>query len=361
MANTSGTFDSENSGAYTSSGQWAHTIRLLKLVQQDYQGTRQKLEEVSQGLREKESAISQSLQYALITSGEYHTLRLVPYEIGSSVSRIGNTFLGDILPPVSPPTLVHIEIHCFGRFELRSSWKRVERWQSTKARSVLQFLLARHEQPVVRDVLMETLWPECEPQAASNNLKAAIHGLRRTLGHLFQGNTAYPYIISMNHSYQINPEIELWLDVKEFEEHWTGGRSLEKKGRVAEAITEYELAESLYRGDYLEDEPYAEWALLRRESLEDIYLIILGKLADYAMEAFDYESSIIYCQKILVKDRCREDTYRRLMCCYSRLGRRNRALRWYEICLRTVENELDTVPEPETSTLYQRLLKSEPI
>ncbi len=361
MANTSGSFDSGNRDGYLGSGQWADAIRLLKLVQQDYQGTRLKLEEVSQGLREKENVISQSLQYAVITSGEYQTLRLVPYETGRSASRIGNTFLGEILPPIPLTKPVYLEIHCFGRFELRSSWKHVERWQSTKAKLVLQFLLSQHGQPVVRDVLMETLWPECEPQAASNNLKAAIHGLRRTLGDLFQGNAAYPYIISINHSYQINPEIELWLDVKEFEEHWIRGRSLEKKGGLAEAITEYELAESLYRGDYLEDEPYAEWALLRRESLKDTYLIILGRLADHAMETFDYEGSIIYCQKILVNDRCREDTYRRLMCCYSRLGRRNRALRWYEICIRTIESELDTVPEPETSILYQRLLKSEPI
>ena len=149
---------------------------------------------------------------------------------------------------------------------------------------------------------METLWPDCDPQAASNNLKAAMHGLRRTLSHLFQGKESYPYILFLQGSYLINPEIELWLDVEEFEQHWVLGRRLEKAGKLSEAIHEFELAEELYRGDYLEDEPYEEWTLLRREALKDTYLIILGKLADRSMETTDYVSCIIYCQKILAKD-----------------------------------------------------------
>ena len=88
---------------------------------------------------------------------------------------------------------------------------------------------------------------------------------------------------------------------------------------------------------------------------------ILGKLADHSIETTDYESGIIYCQKILNRDRCREDAYRRLMRCYGRLGQRNRALRWYEICRQTIRTELDTDPDRETTLLYQQLLEDHPI
>ena len=151
------------------------------------------------------------------------------------------------------------------------------------------------------------------------------------------------------------------ISPKPFGSPAAGVISLEKEGKLAEAIKEFELAEALYRDDYLEDEPYEEWTLLRREALKDTYVTILGKLADHSIGAADYESCIIYCQKILVKDPCREDAYRRLMRCYSRLGQRNRALRWYEICRRTIQAELDTTPDRETTTLYHRLLRGEPI
>ena len=151
------------------------------------------------------------------------------------------------------------------------------------------------------------------------------------------------------------------MDVEEFERHWLAGRLLEREGKQDDAVREYRMAEALYRGDYLEEEPYEEWALLRRESLKDTYLIILGKLADRSMDSGDYEDCILYCQKIMTKDPCREDAYRRLMRCYSRLGRKNRALRWYQICKKTIQVELDITPDEETNSLYQKVLKNEPI
>jgi DNA-binding SARP family transcriptional activator len=340
---------------------WQDTIDLLRLVQSDYQGARQQLEKVSQNLAEREALVDQRLQHALMTSGGYRTLCLVPHQAGSTVSLMGQAILGGVARPTILPKLMRLEVRCLGRFELGSDWKKVERWQSVKAKSVFQYLMTKPREPIIKDLLMEALWPDCDPQAASNNLKAAIHGLRQTLSRLLEKKEAFPYVLFLQGSYQLSPEVELWVDVEEFERHWVTGRRLDKEGRVTEAIHEYEQAEALYRGDYLEDEPYEEWTLLRREALKDTYVIILSKLADQSMKTADYEGCIVYCQKILAKDPCREDAYRRLMGCYSRLGQRNRALRWYEICRRTVQDELDTTPDRETETLHCQLLRNEPI
>jgi len=346
---------------YGDRAQWQDTIHLLKLVQSDYQGARSQLEKVTHALAERETLVNQRLQYAFLVSGGYYTLCLVPYEAGISVSQIGKSALGGLSRPSVLPGLMHLEVRCLGRFEVRSAWKQVERWQSVKAKAVFEYFMTRPREPVIKDVLMETLWPGCDPQAASNNLKAAMHGLRQTLSRLFNERENFPYILFLQGSYLISLEIELWVDVEQFEQHWAHGRRLEKEGEVAEAMREFELAEALYRGDYLEDEPYEEWTLFRRESLKDTYIIILGKLADHSLEVADYENCIIYCQRILAKDPCREDAYRRLMRCYSRLGQRNRALRWYEICRRTIHGELDAAPDRETTALYHQLLRNESI
>ncbi len=349
----------DGSGESGSGGQWQDTIRLLKLVQSDYQGTRKQLDLVSQSLAEKEALVNQRLQHALFASGAYGTLRLLPFGPGRTGSLMGSAILGEA-PVLAPlPDSMRLEVRCLGRFEVRSASGLVEHWQSVKAKLVFQYLMARPNEPVIKDVLMEALWPECDPQAAGNNLKAAVHGLRHTLARLFNKQDNFPYILFLQGSYRVNPQIELWVDVSEFERRFNRARRLEKEGRMGEAIAQYEIAEGLYRGDYLEDEPYEEWALLRREALKDTYLTILGKLADHALGNADYEACINCCQKVLAKDACREDAYRRLMCCYSRLGQRNRALRWFEICQRTILAGLDASPDPRTTALHERLLKNE--
>ncbi|MFC2005110.1 BTAD domain-containing putative transcriptional regulator [Chloroflexota bacterium] len=344
-----------------SEGQWQDTIQLLKLVQSDYQGVRRQLDQVGNNLVERENLVDQRLQYALQVSRGYQPLRLVPYDTGTLVGRIGKTVLGELFQPKVLPEEIRLEIHCLGRFEISCSQKQVLHWHSVKAKSVFQYLLTNSKQPIVKEVLMEMLWPDCAPRVASNNLKAAIHGLRRTLNDLFENKRGFPCLLFLQGSYMINPEIDLWVDVEEFQQHWTLGHRFEKEGKLSQAIQEYEKAEALYMGDYLGDEPYEEWTLLRREALIDNYLLILGKLADYSIKMGDYDSCITYSQKILAKDPCREDAYRRLMYCYRQLGHRNRALRWYEICRRTVQTELDATPDPETSALYHKLLKNEPL
>jgi DNA-binding SARP family transcriptional activator len=135
-----------------------------------------------------------------------------------------------------------------------------------------------------------------------------------------------------------------WLDVEQFEYHWRNGLHLEKEGKVDEAFIQHETAEAMYKGEYLEDDLYKDWTSLPREALKDIYLTIVGRLADYSMLKEDHIASINYCQKILAKDPCREDAYQRLMCCYCRLGQRNRAIAWYHICERTIKRELNVSP-----------------
>ncbi len=254
-----------------------------------------------------------------------------------------------------------LRAYCFGNFELQVDRKRVDKWHSLKAKSLLKFLLARKNKPVSKDILIELLWPDCAPEEGKNNLKAVIYSLRQTLpGHKADSRVSQLILFSEG-QYRINPEVELWVDVSEFEHHWLTGRNLEKQGKKEEAIREFRLAEELYKGDYLEEDRYAEWTLLQREALRDTYLAILNKLASNSFDTADYEGCILYSQKILLKDVCHEEAYRWLMRCYSRLGNPHRARQWHKVCADTLKKELDTVPDGKTTDLYRRLLTQESI
>lgn len=337
------------------------TIRLLELIEKDYQGTRKQLENLGRTLAEREALVSQRIYKARVASGSSSCLCLMSYQSKTMGNQLGTAILGLTDQDLVLPKLMRLEIRCLDGFQVSSDGINIERWESMKARSLFQYLLTKPRKSVSKEVLMEALWPDCDPKISSNNLKAAIHGLRQTFSNLFDMEQNFPYILFTQGTYQINPEILLWLDVEQFELHWEKGRRLQTEGKQNEAIREFKLAEELYKGEYLADDPYEEWTLLRREAFKDIYLNILIKLADYYLTNADYENCLVYCLKILDKDPCREDAYQRIMSCYSRSGLRNRALQWYEICQKAIKAELDTEPDHETTRLYKQLLNNEPI
>ncbi|MBN1190795.1 MAG: hypothetical protein JXA46_13655 [Dehalococcoidales bacterium] len=336
--------------------QGENTLSLLHLLQSDFREARQQLEQVSSQIKEREALIQRHIQDNSLLSPAFNTLRLAKYNISGSLYRMGNSVLGGVSKPMDRAIPAGIEIKCLGRFEARSASGQIEHWHSVKAKSVFEYLLIRPHEPTLKDSLIEALWPGGAVQAANNNLKAAVHSLRLNLNELSTGLQTQQIILFSEGSYRLNPEVSLSIDVEEFEKLRANGRRLEKERKITEAMREFEKAEILYKGDYLEDEPYEEWTLLKRESLKDSYLIILSKLAEYSLKTFNYEDCITYSQKILQKDQCREDAYRNLMYCHLMLNQRNRALRWYEICRQTINAELDAMPEKETIQMGESIL-----
>ena len=264
----------------------------------------------------------------------------------------------DLLPALDsvgtcpPNRALVLAVRCFGRFEVLRDGVPISHWRRGKAKTLLKYLIVRR-QPVPRDALIDLLWPEADPRTAVNGLRVALHALRQALGRCTgAGKGSCDYVIFDNGNYSINPAADLWIDADEFSSHFTTGLRLERQGQVAAAIAHYEQAEAVYRDDYLVEDLYEDWTLVRREELKDQYLMVLTKLADACLRAADAEGCIVRCHKILQKDACREDAYRRLMRCYAQLGQQSQALHWFEVCARTLRQELDVVPSDQTMELY---------
>ena len=130
---------------------------------------------------------------------------------------------------------------------------------------------------------------------------------------------------------------------------------MHRAGLLDGAYQEFEQAEALYRGDYVEDEPYAEWTFLRRETLRDAYMSVLSMLAQISLEWEDYTGAIIWAQKLLVQDNCNEDAYRLLITSHIGLGQHNRAAHWYGMCARTLGSELGIQPSTSTTALLEKI------
>lgn len=341
--------------------QCLRTIHLLRLLHGDYRQAGEELRAVASHFSQREAATERELEKALdvIASGQVHQCDTGTTAMDRALGSRSTGTQEQLLCPVQCiPSLV---VCCLGMLEVRVDTRPIRDWHSQKAKSLLGLLLERRGRPLPREVLMEALWPGADPMAANNNLKSTARALRQVLGPVEGSNADFSWLLYRDGCYMLNPNGFLWTDVDQFEFHWRAARRLEKEGKQAEAIQEYEAAELLYGGDYLEDNPYEEWTTFRREALKDTYLAVLQRVASYAMQQSDYVSCINSCQKILEKDRCREDAYQLIMCCHSRLGQRSRAIGWFRICQKTMKEELDLHPDTKTTHLYEELLRGRPI
>ena len=253
--------------------------------------------------------------------------------------------------------LAGLSVHLLGPLCVAVDDVPVGDWPSARSRSLFGYLVTHREPWPPRQVLMDVFWPESSPEASRNSLNVAIHGLRRTLRTV----THLPVIQHRGGAYGIHPDLRLWLDVEEFENRVTNGRHREEAGDADRATREYESADGLYRGDFLADGLYEEWAALTRDHLRLAHLDALSRLSNLHFSAGRYAACAALCQRITECDPCREDAHRRLMRCYSRQGQPHLALLQYQACARALTAELGVDPDPATARLHGQIRRHEPV
>jgi DNA-binding SARP family transcriptional activator len=228
----------------------------------------------------------------------------------------------------------------------------VDDWPSNKGKAIFKYLVTHRERPVVKEVLMELFWPGAHPDAARNNLNVAIYGLRQALR---KSRPSYSHVLFQDDCYLLNPDLQIWIDVEEFTERNETAHEMEQRGDQIAAMREYHAAETLYEGEFLEEDRYEDWVLARRQRLEDDYLGLLDQLGRYYLDQEEETACAIVCRKMLAVDPCREEAHRTLMRCYKRQGQPYLALRQYHFCVETLKAELDVPPSQETTALYQQV------
>jgi DNA-binding SARP family transcriptional activator len=259
----------------------------------------------------------------------------------------------DYAPGASTSADDRVRARLFGSFGLTYGGVELESVLPGQAATILKYVLSQGRRHIPKDTLLELLWPEAEPDIASRRLRVVIHTLRRYLAVLGPGGENL--LLTLDNGYLLNPRLEVWTDVDEFERRRASGWRMHRTGLLEDAYQEFEQAEALYRGDFAEDEPYAEWTFLRRESLRDAYMSVLSMLAQISLEWEDYTGAIIWAQKLLAQDNCNEDAYRLLIASHVGLGQHNRAAHWYGQCVRTLGGELGIQPSTRTRALLEKI------
>ncbi len=257
-----------------------------------------------------------------------------------------------------PGEASRLRFHCLGPFRVSLDGEPVPaaRFERLKALTLLKFLVANRGRPVPREALMELLWPEADPMLASGNLRVVLHALRRGLEPKHGKGPPSSFVLSEGDLIYLDPSDRVWVDTEEFARGARRAAKLASQGQEEEALGEWRRAVSLYRGEYLEDEPYSDWCLFDRERLEETYLNLLKQMASMLARRGDVAEAIETYHIALGVDEGREEIHRELMRLLWQAGRRDEGLRQYETCRRISQTALGVEPTEETKALYETLI-----
>jgi predicted ATPase/DNA-binding SARP family transcriptional activator len=225
------------------------------------------------------------------------------------------------------------------------------RWRLRKARAVVKLLALAPGHSLPRERLLDLLWPDLAPEAASNNLRYALHVARRALAGVGapSGTPALSFLRTDGDQVHLYPGGEVWTDVGAFEAAAAEARRRRDGSGYARAV-------ELYAGDLLPEDLYEDWAAGRREELRRLYLTLLLEQAEVAREAGDGEGEGTALTRAIGADPAHEAAHRGLMRLHARNGQRHLALRQFQHLREALRRELDAEPDPASQRLYQDIL-----
>lgn len=225
-------------------------------------------------------------------------------------------------------------------------------WGGAKARDLCRLLAAHHPAAVPKEKVLEALWGHLPQAAAENNFHKTLHKLRRILDPA--GAEPRDRYVALQTGI-VGLAADAGVDAASFVQHVEQARQAEARADAAGARQQWLAAERLCRGDFLAEEPYAEWAHDLRNFLQGQRLWVLDKLADCAIADQDYSGACLYLERLLAIDPTQEGALRRLVECHHRAGRRRQAFEQYRRLCRVLRTELGVEPAPETVALSRRL------
>jgi DNA-binding SARP family transcriptional activator len=250
-------------------------------------------------------------------------------------------------PPVAAARDDGVAICTLGAFRLWRDGVPVAStvWQSKKARTLLKILVARRGRSTTRSFLMDALWPEEHPDKLTNRLSVALATVRSVL----DPDKRHPpdwFVEGDRDAVRLNTA-NISVDVDRFLGLANRGLASHQQGVQPDAEPLLREAEAIYTGDFLEEDPYDDWAVPLRDEARAAYASVVRALARRAAERGDADGEIRSYLRILANDEWDENAHLGLVQALQRAGRHGDARRRYQIyAIRMDELDAPTAPFP---------------
>lgn len=223
-------------------------------------------------------------------------------------------------------------------------------WLGHRPGQVLKYILCNRDRLIPAEELIDVFWPQALGPKGATSVRQAIHTLRDRLEPDRERHGASAFVLARGGGYELEHG-SVWIDADDFEESVRTGLSAVGRREPETAELALTRAVALYRGDFLADEPYAEWAFAERDRLRDLAGQALRGLAATKSEAGDLEAATEQLNRLAELEPLDMDVQREHLAMLLRRGRHAEAHRRHEIIRRRYRRAFGEDPPFELGQL----------
>ena len=207
-----------------------------------------------------------------------------------------------------------------------------------KVLALLCFLLSRPGYSATRDQVLDSLWPDLDPEIAVNSLNQTIYFLRRVFEPEYREDTSPGYL---HHESDI-----VWLDSELIRSRCADSLEAVRKASEDPSVDRIEYLSETYRGKFALEFSYEEWAVPFRESLHASYLQLIESAVGIDMATGHHDRAIRLARRALEVDPDAEHVEVSLLRLYRVTGAHAAAAEQYEHYATVQRNDLGVEPPP---------------
>jgi DNA-binding SARP family transcriptional activator len=250
-----------------------------------------------------------------------------------------------------------LRISCLGKMEVERPGGTIgDRWLEQRPGQLLKYLLCHRRRAVSSDQAAEAIWPKAGLGEGQNRLRYNIHALREKLEPDRPHRSPARFVVARRGGYMFDTG-RVWLDVDEFEREARAGLAACRQSQLEQARQSLASALRLYRGDFLADEPYAEWALEERERLRGLAARVLRNQARIEIDLGHLESAAQHTRRLADLEPFDNDVQQLLIEICLRRGRRSEAHRRYAHFKRRMSDVFGCAPDFELGDVEREVGK----
>ena len=254
----------------------------------------------------------------------------------------------DIAQPAGP-----VRVRLVGPLRVYVDGRRVVDPPAGRAASLLALLAVDAGHLVPIDRIIDDLWPGGPPAKAKENVASLVSRLRRIVGR--------DRIEGSRSGYRLVLSDDVRIDLRDAEAGVLDAESQLSSGAFAPACTTArDVLAILDAGEFLEDDPYAQWAEAPRRRAEALKRRARRTLWTAALETDDPRAAVEAASAAVESDPFDEEAHRALMRADHRRGDRGAALLAYKRLERSMYEEMGAAPAWETTALYEAIVAGKP-
>lgn len=249
--------------------------------------------------------------------------------------------------PTGPQPPKPLLLQVLGRSSVRRGGETVDGpWLEHQPGRLLRVLVAGRGRTLSVDEIADALAADADARSAAT-VRYLVHTLRGHLEPRRGRRERSQYVAALRGGYRLDTDA-VTVDADLFERAARDGLAAHAAGGAELAGRLLERAVARYAGDFLADEPYAEWAMDEREQLRELLARCLRALADLAAARGDLAGAADRLARLAELEPLDTDVQRALIELCLRRGRRGEAARRYAAFERRM---LSAYGEPPDFTL----------